>query len=145
METDMTLADLHTRLEEKGIPADRYYLHGLYGSTDDNDKIALTIYAGRYTVQYETYFREHGEKHSVRIFATENEACEYVYDKLMEEQTFFRIRQIEGLSGMTVNERLWASGLMDEFDEAIKTDKSIAKKILRWLKVDEASIEKIVK
>lgn len=44
-----------------------------------------------------------------------------------------------------VNERLWESGLMDESDQALKTDKSTEKKILRWLKVDEASIEKIVK
>jgi len=82
MEKHMTLADLHTRLKEKGISEDRYYLHGRYGSTDDNDKIALTIKAGRYTVQYETYFRERGEKHSVKVFATESEACKYVYCKL---------------------------------------------------------------
>jgi|GEM_PF-3097122 len=63
----------------------------------------------------------------------------------MDEQIFLRIQGIAGLQGMTVNERLWASGLMDEFDWAVKTDKSKAKKMLRWLKVDEASIEKIVK
>jgi len=63
----------------------------------------------------------------------------------MDEQRFLHIQQIEGLLGMTVNERLWASGLMDEFDQALKMDKASARKILRWLKVDEASIEKIVK
>jgi len=145
MEKHMTLDELNSKLAEKGIPADRYYLHGRYGSTDDNDKIALIIKAGRYTVQYETYFRERGEKHSVKVFATESEACEYVYNKLMDEQIFLRIQQIEGLLGMTVNERLWASGLMDEFDQVLKADKASARKILRWLKVDEASIEKIVK
>lgn len=138
----MTLADLYKKLKESGIPDDRYFLHGLYGSTDDNKKMALVVKVGTYAVQYETYFRERGEKHSVRIFATESEACEYVYDKLMDEQTVFRIQGIAGLRGMTVNERLWASGLMDEFDQSLKADKSHAKKILRWLKVDAASIEK---
>jgi hypothetical protein len=46
---------------------------------------------------------------------------------------------------MTVNERLWESGLMDEFDRAKKKDKTRAKEILRWLRVDEPSIQKIVK
>jgi hypothetical protein len=46
---------------------------------------------------------------------------------------------------MTVNEKLYASGLMEEFDEVKATDKRRAKEILRWLRVDEPSIEKIVK
>jgi len=50
----MTIADLHTKLKEKGIPEDRYFLHGLYGSTDDNEKMAMIIKVGTYAVQYET-------------------------------------------------------------------------------------------
>jgi len=46
---------------------------------------------------------------------------------------------------MTVNERLWESGLMDEFDRAKEIDKARAKEILRWLRVDEHSIHMIVK
>jgi hypothetical protein len=49
------------------------------------------------------------------------------------------------LPAMTVNERLYASGLMDEFDEAKANDKRRAKEILRLLSVDETAIEKIVK
>lgn len=141
----MTIEELHNRLREKGISENQYFFHGLYGSTDDNEKIALTIKKGQYNVEYKTYFKERGEKHSVRIFTTEKEACEYIYKKLIDEQSLYRIQKIVGLSGMTVNERLWESGLMDEFDRAKKKDKTRAKEILRWLRVDEPSIEKIVK
>ena len=141
----MTINELHNNLKEKGVSEDQYFLHGLFGSTDDNDKIALTIRKGKYGVEYETYYRERGEKHSSRTFTIENEACEYIYNKLIDEQTLNSIQKIVGLSGMTVNERLWESGLMDEFDRAKKNDKTRAKEILRWLRVDEPSIGKIVK
>ena len=140
----MTISELHNRLKESGINDDQYFLHGLFGSKDDNDKIALTIRKGQYVIEYETYYKERGEKHSIRIFTTEHEACEYIYRKLIDKQTFLRIQNIVGLSGMTVNERLWESGLMDEFDRAQKKDKMRAKEILRWLRVEESSIKKIV-
>jgi hypothetical protein len=141
----MTIFELHTKLKKDGINDDHYFLHGLYGSTDDNEKLALTIKKGKFTIEYETYFRERGEKHSIRTFNSEDEACEYIYKKLIDEQTYIRIQKIEGLSGMTVNERLYISGLIDEFDKAKTTDKRRAKEILRWLRVDEPSIEMIVK
>jgi len=65
--------------------------------------------------------------------------------KSREEEIISRINQIEGLGGMTVNERLYASGLYDEFYLVIKIDKPKARKILTWLKVDEPSIELIIK
>lgn len=141
----MTVSELHVALKEKGISEDRYFLHGLYGSTDDNDKISLTIRRGKYHIEYETYFKERGEKHSSRVFFTESEACEYIYQQLMDEELFFRIQKIEGLSAMTVNERLYASGLIGEFDQIKTKNTRRARIILRWLGVDEASIEKIVK
>jgi hypothetical protein len=64
---------------------------------------------------------------------------------MTEEQMIKVIEQVEGLGGMTVNERLFVSGLMSEFEKAQRTDKSKAKKILELLKVDKLSIEKIVK
>ena len=45
---------------------------------------------------------------------------------------------------MTLNERLYACGLLDEFDKAIQSDKVLAKKILTHLLVDEISIELIL-
>mgnify|MGYP005866389839 FL=1 len=141
----MTIKELHKRLEESGILEDQYFLHGLFGSTDDNDKIGLTIRQGQNGVEYETFYKERGEKHSIRTFTTEKEACEHIFKKLIDEQTLYRIQNIVGLLGMTVNERLWESGLMDEFDRAKKKDKTRAKEILRWLRVDVPSIQKIVK
>ncbi|UWX55740.1 hypothetical protein NYZ99_04760 [Maribacter litopenaei] len=102
----MTISELHNKLKDSGIPEDQYYLHGLFGSKNDNDKIALTIRNEPSGIKYETYYKERGEKHSVRIFQTENKACEFIYKKLNDEQTFMRIQNMTGLSGMTVNERL---------------------------------------
>jgi hypothetical protein len=141
----MTLTELHTKLKNNGISEDHYFLHGLYGSTDDNEKIALAIRRGKHVIEYETYFKERGEKHSIRTFYTEEEVCEYIYKKLIDEQTYARTQNIEGLLGMTVNERLFESGLMDEFDKVKAVDKNRAKVVLRWLRVDEPSIEQIVK
>jgi len=54
------------------------------------------------------------------------------------------VLNIKGIGGMTVNERLYISGLIDEFDNALKNDKNKAKFILELLKVDDLSIEKIL-
>jgi hypothetical protein len=141
----MTVDELYNILKEKEISEDKYFLHGLFGSKDDNEKIALTIMKGKYGTEYETYYKEHGEKHSSRIFSTETESCEYILKELIDEQILNKIQNIAGLSGMTVNERLWESRLMDEFDRAKKKNKARAKEILRWLRVDEPSIGKIIK
>lgn len=49
------------------------------------------------------------------------------------------------LSGMTVNERLVVSGVLEEFDKAKKQDKNRVAYILKELFVDETSINKILK
>ena len=46
---------------------------------------------------------------------------------------------------MTVNDRLYVSGLMDTYDKAIIEDKKLARTILEALKVDNPSIDKILK
>ena len=52
----------------------------------------------------------------------------------------------EKYSGMTVNERLYASGKMDEFDHAVeKKNTEEVKSILKEVEVDEASIKAILK
>jgi hypothetical protein len=78
----MTIEELHNKLTELKIPADQYYLHGLYGSTDDNDKVSLVMKRGKYTLEYEVYYRERGEKHSNKNFTDESEACNYILKKL---------------------------------------------------------------
>jgi len=141
----MYIAELHKVLQELEIPSDSYYLHGLYGSTDDNEKLALSVKQGKYSTEFEVYFRERGEKHSTRTFIIEDEACQHFLKSIKESKTIERILKIDGLSGMTVNERLYASGLMQEFDKCRKENKSRAKQILKWLKVNEASTKEIIK
>ena len=141
----MTIEELNNKLKILSVSDDRYYLHGLFGSTDDNDKIALTVKKGKYTAEYEVYYRERGEKHSSRTFTTETDACEYLLSRIQEELTIEKVQSLIGLGGMTVNEKLYATGLMDEFDRTKKKNKSRAAQILRILRVDEPSIKKILK
>ena len=81
----MTLQQLYTELAKLKIPEESYYLHGLYGSTDDNDKLALTIKRGKYFNEYEFYFKERGHINSLRTFSSEEEACKYFLDKEINE------------------------------------------------------------
>lgn len=53
--------------------------------------------------------------------------------------------KVVGIEGMTVNERLFATDLMELFDKMKKTNKEYAIYILKSLKVDRESIEKILK
>ena len=140
----MTIKELHNELKKRNISEDKYYLQGLYGSTNDDNKIALTAKMGKYTAEYQVYYKERGEKHSERNFTTEKEACEYVMNKILEQHTIEKTQNIIGLEGMTVNERLYTSGLMDEFDRAKRKNKTRAYQILRILKVDKPSIDKIL-
>jgi hypothetical protein len=135
------ISELHNQLQLLNIPEDWYYLHGLYGSTDDNDKIALVIKQDN----YEVYFKERGQKTSERYFDKESEACEYMLKQLKTELIFHKAQSVENIGGMTVNEKLFVSGLFDDFDAALKQDKGQAKLILRLLKVDENQIDAIVK
>src|SRR5690554_932263 len=47
------------------------------------------------------------------------------------------ISKVEGIGVMTVNERLYVCGLIDEFDNALFNDKDKAKRILELLSVDK--------
>ena len=82
----MTIEELHIKLKDLGILENRYYLHGLYGSINDNDKLSLTIKKGVHSTEYEVYYKERGEKHSVRRFTVEDDACQYVYKRLKENK-----------------------------------------------------------
>ena len=84
----MTLQQLHTELTKLKISEETYYLHGLYGSTEDSDKLALTIKRGKYFIEYEIYFKERGEISSLKTFSSEDEACKYFLEKIIYELTF---------------------------------------------------------
>ena len=63
---------------------------------------------------------------------------------MTEQEILKACQKVVGLRGMTVNERLFASGLINAFDTAKKKDKQKAILILRCLKVDEISIKQIL-
>ena len=63
---------------------------------------------------------------------------------MTKEEIYNKANSVVGIDGMTGNERLWESGLMDEFDKAKKSDKYKARTILQALKFDELSIGRIV-
>ncbi|SMC48721.1 hypothetical protein [Moheibacter sediminis] len=90
----MTIEELDKNLKEIGVSESKYYLQGLYGSTNDEDKIALVIKRGKCSIEYEIYYKERGEKNSLKIFTNETEACEYVYKRLIDnkkiEDSIFR-------------------------------------------------------
>ena len=64
---------------------------------------------------------------------------------MTEEEIYKRANKVNGIGGMTVNERLFATNLLDTFDKAKKVNTDLAKKILKALKVDQDSIEIILK
>lgn len=63
---------------------------------------------------------------------------------MTNEESLKAVGQVEELGGMTVNERLYVSGLMDEFGKSKKHDKVKAAYILEVLQVDKPSIDKIL-
>ena len=73
----MNIEDLYAELKTMAIPDSQIYLHGLYGSTDDNEKLALTIKMGKNRPIWEVYFRERGQINSLGQFNDEHSACQY--------------------------------------------------------------------
>jgi hypothetical protein len=59
---------------------------GLYGSTSDQDKLSLVIRRGAYSIEYHVYYKERGEKHSLKIFTDENVACTYFLKKFKDSK-----------------------------------------------------------
>ena len=62
-------------------------------------------------------------------------------NRMTEKKIIAAINKIDGLGGMTVNERLYVTGLLKEFDKSLKSDKEKAKRILELLQVDGVSID----
>lgn len=62
-------------------------------------------------------------------------------NRMTEKKIIATINKVDGLGGMTVNERLYVTGLLKEFDKSLKSDKEKAKRILELLQVDGVSID----
>ena len=83
-----------------------------------------------------------GDTHTAQTITVSTNYYRPTY--MTEEEIQNAINKVEGLGGMTVNERLFVSGITDEFDNALKNDKDKARRILEMLHVDKGSIDKIV-
>ena len=81
---------------------------------------------------------------ALRLYLTV--ACYFkeTHSAMTNHEILQAVRRVEGLEEMTVNERLYVSGLMNEFDKSKKHDKVKAAYILELLKVDKPSIYKIL-
>jgi hypothetical protein len=64
---------------------------------------------------------------------------------MTKEEIKEKVKKVDGLGGMTINERLYATELMETFGKAKKNDKDLAKSILEAIQVDQDSIRKILK
>jgi hypothetical protein len=82
----MELSELYKTLKENGISDDSIYLHGLYGSTNDDEKLSLTTRREKYSLIWEIYFKERGSKHSIIKFNNESEACEHYLKKMIKHK-----------------------------------------------------------
>jgi hypothetical protein len=73
------LKNFYNRLKELSI-SDQILSARTFGSlTTANDNQLLSIKMGKYTAEYEVYYKERGnKKHSSRIFMTEAEACDFL-------------------------------------------------------------------
>lgn len=63
---------------------------------------------------------------------------------MTKEEILDKVKKVDGLGGMTVNEQLFVTGLMDTFDKAKNKDKELARMILEAIRVDKQSIDKIL-
>ena len=63
---------------------------------------------------------------------------------MTNEEIYEKATSIVGLQGMTGNERLYTSGLLEAFEHAKKHDKAKAKLILQALKFDAKSIQRML-
>jgi hypothetical protein len=82
----MNITELYKALLATGISEEKFYLHGLFGSNSDIDRLALSISKKANIPCYEIYFKERGEKNLIRIFQNENDACEYFYNRMIEKK-----------------------------------------------------------
>ena len=71
----MNKRELEQRLIDENIRKDSYCLNGGY----PNESYCLSKYHGK----WEVYYSERGRKSGLKIFITEEEACDYFYNELI--------------------------------------------------------------
>lgn len=64
---------------------------------------------------------------------------------MTKDEILEKLKKVKGLRGMTINERLYLTELMDTFDKAKRDNKDFARFILEVIGVDKPSIDNILK
>lgn len=82
----LQLEKLYLKLTKLGTPEEDYYLHGLYGSTSDNNKLAMIVKKGEYFVEYEIYYKEKGQKDVIQVFTDFDLASDYFIKQLNQSR-----------------------------------------------------------
>ncbi len=83
-----------------------------------------------------------------RVKGKENSNPEWGYFQNLVDNSWVDIKpldKIQSFGGMTVNERLFVSGLIGEFEKCKINDKTKANQILHSLQIDKPSIQHIMK
>jgi hypothetical protein len=126
-----------------GIVIDDWGFVEKYWSTNwDDYLLTWTVWYLIYTIYFSIVYWLIGGLVSLIIFLyTRNRKKHF---KMTKEEIYLKANSVEGLDGMTTNERLCSSGLMEYFDFAKIHDREKAKVILQAIKVDEISIDRIL-
>lgn len=87
----MNFEELYKKLQELGIKDEKFYIMGIYGSDNDNEKLSIIQKKTTDGVIYEIYFKEKNEKNIIRVFNNKEEAFNFfidslLFDKMMEEK-----------------------------------------------------------
>ena len=72
----MTIAELEKKLKTAGVPD---YIYNLTGQGQKDERLCLEKIQDKWSV----YYLERGIKTTNEIFNSENDACQFLYDQLM--------------------------------------------------------------
>ena len=81
----MNIQELCKKLKELNISDNLYYIHGLCGSPNDDEKLSMIIKKDMEGMRYEIYFKERGVKSIIRVFNSEEEACYFFLREVLKE------------------------------------------------------------
>ena len=84
----MTLSKLRQRLIKEDVPNWAYWLDGGHPAANHPGGEACCI--DQVGDEWQTYFSERGTKTNVKAFDSEEEACSYFYQWLIEDDTVSR-------------------------------------------------------
>ncbi len=79
----MKIAELRKALVDHGV---RPYAVSIDGHDEADDQYRL-VKEGKYCITWVTYYSERGNKVGLREFASEDEACDFILDRVLKDST----------------------------------------------------------